>query len=154
MSEVRSSKKKCHYFTDYSNFRQDACSLGNKLDSPPPLRRSPIARHGAEIQGQRNPAYDGAVYDNYGQPVAVRASSPVRRVPFDPRGLGSEEGFAAAQGTGLVDEDGLHRVNVHMFEQPTREGAVRGDLYYIKDDPSGSPQRDRRFIIPDYNTKL
>ena len=137
------------------HFRQDACSLGNKIpDSPAPTRRdpSPHRMREPELLGKPNPAFENVVYDNYGQPVPVRPSAP-----FDTRGLGYQEGMAAGRGGGLADEDdGLHRVNVHMFEQGPREEAQQGGVYYVQYDADGSPHRDRRpkEPIPDYSTRL
>ena len=136
--------------------------MGHKLDSPAPTRRDPSPHRvrEPELQGKRNLAFDNVIYDNYGQPVSVRPSAP-----FDPQGLGLEEGLVTNRGSEPPDDDnGLHRVNVHMFEQGPREGVGRGprggtgpgDTYYVQYDADRSPHRDRppREPVPDYNTRL
>ena len=64
--------------------------------------------------------------------------------------------MAARGGPQPGEDDALHRVNVHMFEESPRGRGHPGGAYYIQYDPDRSPHRDRRYEepIPDYNTRL
>ena len=131
------------------------CSPGHKADTSA-SEDSIMSPGGPELQGRRNPTYEDVVYDNNGRPVTARRNAPARSAPFNPAGLSIDDGIAGNRGSGPPDEeDGLHRVNVHMFEPPPPQGA--GDVYYVKVDKDSparySPERSSRRSAeprPDY----
>ena len=137
--------------------RQDMCTPGRKIESP---TDSTISIGQPDLQGRQNPAYGDIVYDNNGQPVTSRRNAPTRSAPFNPSGLGVQKIAVATRGSGSPDEeDGLHRVNVHMFEQPPDEGRTRGDYDYEihrHSPPRRSPERHQQPPEPraDYDTRL
>ena len=137
------------------------CTPGHKADtSGVSPSESDIGPGGPELQGRRNPAYEDIVYDNNGQPVTGRRNAPARTAPFNPRGLVGDEDLVGHRRTGPPDEeDGLHRVNVHMFEK-TPASRDDANIHYAKVErhsPSRhSPQRSRPLgqPKPDYGAYI